>query len=580
MDQSEYIEELRQRSTRLKHDYKVLWTYYQMAQSLLRTLLKVRRIEDLGLEKIYNRLEDFDRQLAQAKDPIPLIRTLQDIEQYLQRAHYVLVQFDNNISPGVERRYIERLENYDPRFLIYLIQFLLSKNPMNQDDWDKVDLFLTKLALVHTDAGNYELRLDQDIFEIQKMVTKYFDLPYVTPERLREVITEIQAIAAEVRRVTSYDDLLEWGLLARIRDFKKNLQFLMLHPHVIVPFLKLNHTTKRKFAALYLQEIDRIHSSLREVSDTEERLQLTPPSGFIPPSSSSVSATPMDSLAGEDFAQMMASLSSRMEQLTNLLLKNHNSLMDKAEAKGSNKVDREDVPEIDLAQQILLADTSSLHVPNVLVDDFRQVQENLERVNWDRNLRSIAYSDEVKPYGLEPFEVEAYQMAFRIPHPNPVERVACRLIFLAALCRIRMSNLAMSILHSQQENPEQWIKNLSSTVVETVRSIMTVAENFENQLMRWSREPTLESAWQRRLNRAHRKLQRARVGLSLLHDQIEDEWGVIKSEEPEARTPMTQIVQVKLNDGLFTRVNIFTWLGWITALAMFVLLIIQLFVHT
>ena len=569
MDRTDYLDELKQRTARLRHDYKVLWTYYKMAQSLLRTLLKVRRIEDLGLEQVYTRLIELEEKLARAEDPIPLIKHLQDIEQHLQRAHYVLVQFDNNISPGVERRYIDRLDDYDPRLLIYLIQFVLSKYPMNQDDWDKVDLLLTKLGLLQVGPEDYELRPDRDLLHIQKMVTKYYDLPFVPPDRVREVVAEIQAIAAEVRRVKSYDDLLEWGLLARIRDFKKNLQHLMLHPQIMIPYLRLNLTTKRKFTVLYRSEIDMIQASLREFTDTEERLELTPPGGTIIQRSKALHP---DTLAGEDFAQMFATLANSMKHITSLLERlernNHEPAVSdegKPEVSGSGE----------LAQQVLLADRESLAVPEVLAEDFHTVRDRLEHVDWSRSLQSIAYSDPVKPYGLEPFEIEAYQMAFRERPANPIERVAYRLMFLAALCRIKMSNLAVTVLRQQRSHPEQWIHTLGDDTVETIQATIQVAEDFEGQLQRWSREPGLNEGFQRRLNRSHRKLQRARVGLSLLQDQIDEEWALIRGEAPKKPQPVTQIVQVRLDEDKSRRNQLFTWLGWITAFAMFVLLLIE-----
>ena len=573
MDRSDHLEELKQRAERLKHEYRILWTYYQMAQSLLRTLLKVRRLEDLGLDQIYERLRELEQSIEQATDPIPLIRPFQEIEQRLQHAQYLLTQFDNNISPAVLRRFIERLEDYDPRFLIYLIMFILSKYPLSQDDWDKVDLLLTKLCIVQTGPDQFELRPERDLLHIQRAITRYYELPPAPPERVREVNAEIQAIASEVRRVTGYNDLLEWGLLARIREFKKSLQHLILHPQVMIPYLRLNLTTKRKFQVLYQQEIDRIHASLQEIGDSDQ-LELTTISPYVGGAEKGISRVPFDAIASEDFAQLLNQMASRMDDLTKKLdtLTYMNSPAEPLESEIEK-------PRSDLVHPVILAEPDKLSIPEVLAETFDKLNRDFERVNWNTSLQQLTMTPPIDRYRLEPFEVEAYQMGFVRPDTNPIERYLFRLIFIAAVSRIRMSNMAMDLVRRQRENPERWVQQVSPGEVARVQAVLTVAEDYERQLEQWQRYPDLPELLARRLHRSLRKLQRARVGLSLLKEQLEDEWSLIQGEMPHLPSSPLQVVQVRFHTDTSRFDNLFSWLGWISALAMFILMLIFLLTH-
>ncbi|MCS7313170.1 MAG: hypothetical protein NZ742_09710, partial [Acidobacteria bacterium] len=312
-----------ERIRRVQHEYKVLWTYYQTAQSLLRTLLKLRRLEDIGLDQVYQQLQALEQMTDRPPELIEPV--LQSLEAQLQRAHYILAQFDSNISPGVTRRYIERLESFDDRFLVYLIQFLLGKYPMTQDDWDKVDLLLTKLAIVRNPKmDQYDLRPESRLLQLRAQITQYYPMPYTPVERIHDLIAEADAIAAEVRKVTSYQDLMEWGLLARIREFKKSVQHLMLHAQLMIPFLRLNLVTKKKFTVLYHQEIERIQASIRLLEKTAPPVEAVSAEGLAT-EAEQVSEIPPQVPAGtvalesEEFVQVLASLEKRMETIAEML---------------------------------------------------------------------------------------------------------------------------------------------------------------------------------------------------------------------------------------------------------------------
>lgn len=569
-------ESVEERIRRVQHEYKVLWTYYQTAQSLLRTLLKLRRLEDIGLDQVYQQLQTLEQMTDRPPELIEPV--LQSLEAQLQRAHYVLAQFDSNISPGVTRRYIERLESFDDRFLVYLIQFLLGKYPMTQDDWDKVDLLLTKLAIVRNPkTDQYELRPESRLLQLRTQITQYYPMPYTPVERINELIAEADAIAAEVRKVTSYHDLMEWGLLARIREFKKSVQHLMLHPQLMIPFLRLNLVTKKKFTVLYHQEIERIQASIRLLEKTAPPAEAVglegPPAeaervSEMPPASAGGLTAGAAALESEEFVQVLASLEKRMETIAEML----GSVLRSGAPPSPPPTPLEVAPPVELVGAEL-ADATALQVPEMIRPEMEALLQAFRRVDWRKSLSEIAFSEPLSPYAMEPFEVEAFQMGFQRDSVGAEARVAYRLIVVAALCRYLMSRLAREVLGLQRAHPDGWFHHLSRETVERIRAMLDQSEVYEGQLTRLQGLASLEVSIRRRLSRALRKLQRARVGLSLLYDQVEEAWSLQVGPVPAPSGPPSKaVVRVRSET-----TSLLTWLGWVVAAAMFLLTLFLLF---
>lgn len=569
-------ESVEERIRRVQHEYKVLWTYYQTAQSLLRTLLKLRRLEDIGLDQVYQQLQTLEQMTDRPPELIEPV--LQSLEAQLQRAHYVLAQFDSNISPGVTRRYIERLESFDDRFLVYLIQFLLGKYPMTQDDWDKVDLLLTKLAIVRNPkTDQYELRPESRLLQLRTQITQYYPMPYTPVERINELIAEADAIAAEVRKVTSYHDLMEWGLLARIREFKKSVQHLMLHPQLMIPFLRLNLVTKKKFTVLYHQEIERIQASIRLLEKTAPPAEAVglegPPAeaervSEMPPASARGLTAGATALESEEFVQVLASLEKRMETIAEML----GSVLRSGAPPSPPPTPLEVAPPVELVGAEL-ADATALQVPEMIRPEMEALLQAFRRVDWRKSLSEIAFSEPLSPYAMEPFEVEAFQMGFQQDSVGAEARVAYRLIVVAALCRYLMSRLAREVLGLQRAHPDGWVQHLSRETVERIRAMLDQSEVYEGQLTRLQGLASLEVSIRRRLSRALRKLQRARVGLSLLYDQVEEAWSLQVGPVPAPSGPPSKaVVRVRSET-----TSLLTWLGWVVAAAMFLLTLFLLF---
>src|SRR4030042_2020722 len=104
---------------KLETDYKVLWCYYQCMQSLMRSLLKPQRIENVNFEMLHEEFKSMESLMEQLPEN-EIREKLSDINNQLQRYKYILYQYDEKIPPSLTRRFIEKLEQYDIRFLVYL----------------------------------------------------------------------------------------------------------------------------------------------------------------------------------------------------------------------------------------------------------------------------------------------------------------------------------------------------------------------------------------------------------------------------------------------------------------------------
>ncbi|MCS7313805.1 MAG: hypothetical protein NZ742_12970, partial [Acidobacteria bacterium] len=165
------------------------------------------------------------------------------------------------------------------------------------------------------------------------------------------------------------------------------------------------------------------------------------------------------------------------------------------------------------------------------------------------------------------------QMGFQRDSVSVEARVAYRLIVIAALCRYLMSRLAREVLGLQRAHPDTWVQHLPPETVERIRAMLDQSEVYEGQLARLQGLASLEALIRRRLSRALRKLQRARVGLSLLYDQVEETWSLQVGPVPAPSGPSPKaVVRVRSET-----TSLLTWLGWVVAAAMFLLALFLLF---
>lgn len=494
-DVSSNIEQLRN----IERTFKILWSYYNCMQSLMRSILKTHKIDGVNLNAIYEQLKGIEAKLPNISDD-EFKEKLNEINNQLQRTKYILHNFDQKIPPSLTRRFIEKLEKYDIRFLIYFCQFYLKKTYLEQDDWDKIDLIFTKLFIVPDEKGqSYELRDHSQIKHILSIMTKGLNLPSYSEEKIHSTIAELAAITKEIRRVSAFSDFLEWGLLARIRDFKKSLKHLMLHPDVLIAMLTLNKTSKNKFINLNREEINKIGAGIEEIDKIGESLE------SIKEISISYAAPEVFSEEEEEKKEVdleyLLDIRSRLDKILSLI-----SQLPFSQSEDHNFNYEENV-------------SKSIEIPTFLKPQLEELKSILTNIDWSSPLSQIAKSEKLKKYNFEAWELEAFQELFIQKNPEPLKSKINTYIFISKLLRNSISNLSEKIMDSglaiSKEDKKE--KSSISKLVETNLEACTLYEKEMKGLINLCLSKEFYT-FAKYLERANKKLQRSRLGLWLLYD--------------------------------------------------------------
>jgi len=504
---SSYIEQLRN----TQRTFKILWSYYNCMQSLMRSILKTQKIDSVNLNAVFEQLKEIEATLPNISDE-DLKERINEINNQLQRIKYILYNFDQKIPPSLTRRFIEKLEKYDIRFLIYFCQFYLKKTYLEQDDWDKIDLIFTKLFIVPDEKGqSYELRDHSQIKQILSIMTKDLNLPSYSEEKIQSTIAELGAITKEIRRVSAFSDFLEWGLLARIRDFKNSLKHLMLHPDVLIAMLTLNKTSKNKFITLNREEINKIGAGIEEVDKIGESLE-------------SIKEISISYAAPEVFSdeeekkevdvEYLLDIRSRLDKILSLI-----SQLPFSQLGDHNFNYNEDV-------------SKSIEIPAFLKPELEELKSALSKVDWSSPLSQIAKGEKLKKYNFEPWELEAFQELFIQKNPEPLKAKINTYIFIAKLLRNSISNLSEKLMNSgltiSKEDKRE--KSSVSKLVETNLEACTLYEKEMKGMINLCLSKEFYT-FAKYLERASKKLQRSRLGLWLLYDSYMENLKPFSEEE-------------------------------------------------
>ena len=513
---------------KLETDYKILWSYYQCMQSLMRSLLKPQRIENVNFDTLYEEFKTLESLITQLSEN-EIREKLGNISNHLQRYKYILYQFDEKVPPSLTRRFIEKLEEYDIRFLVYFSQFYLKKAFLTQDDWDKVDLIFTKLFIVpEQNTGFYRLRDAEQIKYILSIITKDIPIPHFAEGKINEVVAEFGAITKEIKKVTDFSNLLEWGLLARIRDFKKSIKNLMLNPDALIAMLTLNKTSKNKFISLYKEEIKRISSGIEVLDRLGESLEgikeISPPS-ILP------EIFPEEEIiikqSGEldiEFHQVTYEVRTRLDKIIDILTQ----MRDDKEKSSS------------LLATIEGEGDKLLEIPTFLKPYLDKIQKDFSVINWKEPLSEIMKQEVVRNYQIEKWEIEAFQELYIQHQPEPFKSAVNKAIFRATLLRRSSAELAEDL--AEMEKKKHKVKGedfdkicklidahlyAASVYIKQLKGLVNVCQEKEFYMLA------------KYINRAMKKLERASTGL----------WLIIGSPDMESinNNELAEYIKVNIN---------------------------------
>jgi hypothetical protein len=408
--------------------------------------------------------------------------------------------------------------------LLYFSQFYLKKSFLNQDDWDKIDLIFTKLFIIADEKGEYyELREHGQIKHMLSLITKDINMPNYPELKINEIISEFNAITKEIKKVTDFSNFLEWGLLARIRDFKKPLKYLMIQPEVLIALLTLNKTSKNKFISLYRDEINEIGLGIEhidKIGDTLEGIKEVSSSFATPELPAEEETSKHLQEPFEEVAQVSYHLQERLDKIMQLLTQ-----------LSSTKHTEKNLSQL----KIDMNEEKGFEIPAFLKPYLEKIQKKLTAVDWNNPLSIISQGEDLKDFQFEPWELEAFQELFIQTNPEPLKSKINKAIFKTTLLRHSISELAENFLNQTKNGTAKQRKGFVS-MANAVEAHLDCAALYQDELKKLTDLCKQKEFYMlaKCLNRADKKLERTKTGLWLLHDEYIDDLGLPKDKKGAA----------------------------------------------
>jgi hypothetical protein len=169
-----------------------------------------------------------------------------------------------------------------------LLRFFARKPQSVREFRDKADVLATALfrSLLRPDAGELTdaenaqvtLALEADLHRIYKNMP----LPEPPNERM-QLVREFEHLRAEIHAFRNFDELVDSGMMQKVRDIKQALDVSFLHPRVLSVVAAHNACFHEKFDALFIQAAKDVKTFAAQVQRDG--------GGMIPP---------LDTLAQED----------------------------------------------------------------------------------------------------------------------------------------------------------------------------------------------------------------------------------------------------------------------------------------
>lgn len=137
-----------------------------------------------------------------------------------------------------------------------LLRFFAQKSRRRREDRDKVDVIATAIYRLGVPEDIGELAEDEDFqralrFEEDlKRIYKHIDLTEPPNEHM-QLVREFEFLRDEVNDFRHFDELIDSGVIQKVRDIKQTLDASFLHPSVLATIASYNVFFGQKFDLLF-----------------------------------------------------------------------------------------------------------------------------------------------------------------------------------------------------------------------------------------------------------------------------------------------------------------------------------------
>ena len=151
-----------------------------------------------------------------------------------------------------------------------LLRFFAQKERRRREDRDKVDVIATALYRFSIPEEAGELAEEEDVqralrFEEElRRIYKGVAIPAPANEHM-QLVRELQFLRDEVSDFRHFDELIDSGVIQKVRDMKQTLDASFMHPSVLAPLSAYNVFFGQRFDALFKRAAQEVKSFASKV---------------------------------------------------------------------------------------------------------------------------------------------------------------------------------------------------------------------------------------------------------------------------------------------------------------------------
>ncbi|MCP4655324.1 MAG: hypothetical protein GY856_07890 [bacterium] len=416
------LNRVHRRYIHISNGFKSAWTFHQFIQGLRKLF-----VEDgppdypADFQAVYNDLKEVSQNLAEQTTELAS-QQLDDVERGLAPLVQALLAADKEVSPGLLRRFFQRVKNYDDNILSQLVKFYLyfrDSGGWESDRLDKADYLTTKVSEEYLEEREvFVLRDRTHIREVAQGFWAALAAEEIVETEAEALSGELETFRRDISAVDSIDDLHKQNLVQRYRDLKHRLGDTYFHPKVLPAIVESNLVLKNQTQQLYHRDEQRIIAEYQQVFELERDV-------------------PVDVQLKEELDQFREAVDRFEERLQkeNVRLEELATLREKV---------RELMPKLKPEVPVVLpAAEKAAGEPAVSADDeyvaepYAAIFTALDDTDSMTEPRKIALQPEVFGLGLEAREVVAYR---RLSSRAACDRGLEEFILRAAALRVRIES--------------------------------------------------------------------------------------------------------------------------------------------
>jgi len=259
---------------------KLVEVYNQMVKGFrsswtaLRAMVVVHSHAGPELEVAKQRIKDLQKRITkierglkkrqmegQAKDIEAMGLELRIFMELLQKIEASLTAAD--IKAFCEKTHDERDAEISELLRIYL-----AKDPLPEDDLDKIDLLATELC--SNKAGNKKFL--KNVYDVDKDLEQIFISPVPPSEYEGQIVNEFKQAVQRIQKIEEVDTLLETEVIRTMRDFKKELIEHLANPRILKAMAVYNVALNNKLIGIFEKETGDINSASELVNKVKTDL--------------------------------------------------------------------------------------------------------------------------------------------------------------------------------------------------------------------------------------------------------------------------------------------------------------------